>query len=180
MTHLEKAIGIEYEQPAFLYGGNDTGFMPEVIRHACAVRVSEELASHPYTMLQFSPESIMDAMQQGRSALALGSDGNLAGFAQLWQYGITETGRQILEFGSWLSFQKGLGEKILRRVVVLGGKIDPDAQIVAIVEEENEKAQTTLIRVGGKIIGTKLQPAIRTVAGEAAHMKIFDITEVTI
>lgn len=169
---------IEQEKyhPAFLYSGETVQFISEKARRFYALRVSYELALRPYTMLQFTPERILDAMRQRCSVLTIGEDGKLAGFAQLWQYGFTESGRQILEFGSWLSFQSGQGNIVLKEAVQLGKRIDPNAQIVAIVEEENARAQEILKKCGAKEIGGKFSPYIRTIEGEAAYMKIFDIT----
>lgn len=169
---------IEQEKyhPAFLYSGDAVRFIPEKMRHSYALGISNELTLHPYTMLQFTQERIVEAMEQGCSVLTIGEDGKLAGFAQLWQYGFNENGQQILEFGSWLSFQKGLGEKILIEGIKLGKQIDQNAQIVAIVEQENVRAQEVLTKCGAIEIGGKFSPYIRTVEGEAAYMKIFDVT----
>lgn len=172
MNHLEQ----EKYYPSLLYSGDAVRYLAEEIKLSCALCVNEALALHPHTMLQFTPGQIVDAMEHGCSVLAIGENGQLAGFAQLWQYGFNQNGQQILEFGSWLSFQKGLGEKILKEAVILGKKVDPQAQLIAIVEEENSRAQEILQKNGALEIGGKFSPYIRTVQGEAAFMKIFDIT----
>lgn len=166
----------EKQHPPLLYSGDAVRFIPEKIRQACALGVSDALALHPYTMLQFTQERIAEVMEQGCSVIAIGEDGQLAGFAQLWQYGFNENGQQILEFGSWLSFQNGQGQRILLEGLKLGKLIDPEAQIIAIVEEENTRAQEILKKCGATETGGKFSPYIRTVEGEAAFMKIFDIT----
>ncbi len=169
------------EQELTIFSGSVGAYhISQDVKLGCALKVSEELTNHPNTMLQFTPDEILESIKKGWAVLALDGNMKLAGSARLWQYGFNEDGQQILEFGSWLSFIKGqgLGEKILKETVGLGKIIDPKAQIVAIVEKENKRAQEILDKVGGKIIGTKLQPAIRTVEGEDASMIIYDITNV--
>ena len=180
MGYLEQGQNLEQDaQHTFLYTGVDIiRFVPEEIRQICAFGVSDALANHPYTMLQFTPNQIFESIENGRAVVALEENLTFVGFAQLWQYGFTEGGRQITEFGSWLSFQKGQGETILREGIKLGKRIDPEAQIVAIVEENNIRAQDILLGCGGKEIGGKFSPYIRTVEGKAAYMKIYDITTV--
>ncbi len=178
MGYLEQGHHLE-KQPGntFLYAGADVvHFVPEKIRQICAFGVGDALALHPYTMLQFSPGQIADAMEHGCSVIAIGEGGKLAGFAQLWQYGFNENGQQILEFGSWLSFQSGQGKRILLEGVKLGKQIDPEAQIIAVVEKNNIGAQLVLQRCGAIEIGQKFSPVIKTAEGIPALMKIFDVT----
>lgn len=162
-------------QLTFLITGNAANFLPEEVSIACAYKVSEALMGHSNTMLQYQPAEILDSIKKGWAVMALGEDLQPVGFAQFWQYGFNEDGQQILEFGSWLSFKDGVGEKVLKEAICLGKKINPHAQLVAIVEEENLKAQDILKKVGAEEIGSKFSPIIRTVEGEAAFMKIFDI-----
>lgn len=178
---LDSTINMEVvqnEQLTFLIPGNVARFLPEGVKQACAFKVSEALAGHPFTMLQFSPDEIVGSINRGCAVVALGEELEPVGFAQLWQYGFNEDGQQILEFGSWLSFRKGCGERLLMEAICLGKKINPTAQLVAIVEEENLKAQGILRKVGAEEIGAKFSPVIRTVEGEAACMRIFDITNI--
>lgn len=181
MVHLEQERKqIEHQPLTILVPGHAASFAPEGVKLAGALKVSEALSGHPNTMLQFTPDQILESIDSGWSVLALGENLELVGFAQVWQYGFNEGGQQILEFGSWLSFRNGCGEKLLKATACLGKKINPTAQIVAIVEQDNLKAQEILVEVGAEEIGSKFSPVIRTVEGEAAFMKIFDITEVNI
>lgn len=176
----ENMVFIEQENKidelTYLVPGVAATYLPEGVKEACGLKVSGCLSEHPNTMLQFSADQIIESIQKGTAVVAVGEEYELLGFAQLWQYGFNEDGQQILEFGSWLSFRNGCGEKLLYEAVCLGRKINPAAQIVAIVEEENLKAQTILQKVGAEEIGSKFSPVIRTVVGEAAFMKIYDIT----
>lgn len=178
MLQLEQRTNQIIEGSAFLISGSAAVFVPKYIRWAAAVKVSRALVEYPNTMLQFTPIQLMESINKGLAVLAFAAGMKLVGFGQLWQYGFNENGQQILEFGSWLSFKKGLGEKILKEAILLGKKINPKALLVAIVEEENLKAQSILVKAGAEEIGGKFSPAIRTVEGEAAFMKIFDITKV--
>lgn len=169
------------EQELTIFSGSIAAYhIPERVKLACAQTISEKLTKYPHTMLQFTPEQILESIDEGRSVLVLDENLELAGFARLWQYGFNDDGQQILEFGSWLNLTKepGLGEKLLKEAVQLGRIIDPQAQIVAIVEYYNLRAIEVLCKAGAQEIGTKFQPTIRTVKGEAAFMRIFDITNV--
>lgn len=152
--------------------------LPEAVKSACATWVSQELAEYPHTMLQFTLAQILESIDRGLAVVALGPTQQPVGFAQFWQYGFNEHGQQILEFGSWVSFKKGsgIGTRILQEAIDLGKKIDPTEQLIAIVEEENLQAQAILKKVGAEEIGSKFSPVIKTVEGEAAVMKVFDIT----
>ena len=166
------------QQLTFLVPGDAASLVPEAVKLACATKTNQALAAHPNTMLHFTPEQIVASINEGRAVLALGEKLEPVGFAQLWQYGFNEDGQQILEFGSWLSFRRGCGEKLLKEAVCLGKKRNPTAQIVAIVEKTNLEAQAILNKAGAIEIGEKFSPVIRTIEGEAAFMKIFDITKV--
>lgn len=178
MLYLEQEnnqIGKD-KQLSFLVSGSDASLVPEKIKWASAKKVSQALSDYPNTMLQFTPDQLVDSIDEGRVVMAFGKGMKMVGFAQFWQYGFNEDGQQIFEFGSWLSFGKGCGEKVLKGAIRLGKKINPKSQLIAIVKKENAKAQSILIKVGAKEIGSKFSPAVRTVEGEAAFMKIFDIT----
>ncbi len=179
MVYLEQEKNQIKKQLTFLISGSVATYIPERVKLACALKISESLSQYPNTMLQFTPDQILDSINKGWSVIALGAKLKAVGFAQLWQYGFNEDGQQILEFGSWLSFRKGWGTKIFKEAICLGKEINPAAQIVAIVEQENLKAQAILMKAGASEIGSKFSPAIKTVEGEAAFMKIFDITQVT-
>lgn len=166
------------EESPIILPGVSVAYLPERVKLAGAFKVSNALAEHPFTMLPYSPEQILESMDQGRSVIALGKGLEVVGFAQIWKYGLNEDGQQILEFGSWLSFGGGCGEGLLLEAVCLGKRINPTAQIVAIVEQENIKARAILSRIGAEEIGSKFSPAIRTVEGESAFMKIFDVTTI--
>src|SRR3989338_4356147 len=70
-------------------------------------QVSKGLALHPYTMVQFKLNQIIEAMNAARTILCLDKGGNLLSFGQIWHYGQNSQGQKMQEFGSWLSFKKG-------------------------------------------------------------------------
>lgn len=177
MVFVEQENKIQ-DQLTFFIPGAAATYLPEGVIQASALKVSQALIEHPNTMLQFTPEQLVDSINKGWAVLALGEKLEPVGFAQLWQYGFNEGGQQVLEFGSWLSLRKGCGEKLLYEAVCLGRKINPTAQIIAIIERENSPAQTILQKTGAEEIGNKFSPVIRTVEGEAALMKVFDITRI--
>lgn len=143
-----------------------------------ATKVSEGLALHPYTMVQFSPFQLVEVMKMGQAILCLDENGNLLSFGQIWHYGETLQGQAIKEFGSWLSFQKGgFGVLVLKAARDLHAFLYPGSKFVAIVEIENKKAQ----KVIKGLLKVKSEPTyskfLRTKNGKSALMKMYDITK---
>lgn len=164
-------------KPAEILVGTQVAKIPEGKLYQYASSVSSSLATHPHTMLQFFPETILEHMKKGQTILTVSSQMDLLAFAQLWKYGVGVAGNPIYEFGSWLSFAKGgYGKQVLLEAPSLGKSLDPNAQVVAIVEEENAKAQGIILGVGGKKINMCNSPVIKSPSGEPAQMKVFDIT----
>lgn len=166
------------ESSILILTGFNAGLLPANLLEKNTQKISSELAKHPNTMLQYTEAELIKSINEGRSILALGKSNKLIGYGQLWEYGINSEGNQIFEFGSWLSFKPGVGSRILIEAAKLGKKLNPKAQLVAITEEENLKAQQIILKAGGLEIGSKFSPVIRTVEGEAASMKIFDISQI--
>lgn len=129
-------------------------------------------------MLQYSPTDILKAMMEGRAVVATDSNSNeLLGFAQLWKYGVTPERKDIYEFGSWLSFAKRTGRWVLTAGTLLGSQIDSSAQVIAIVEHSNARAQETITRVGGIFLNSAISDKLVTKEGLPAPIKIFDISK---
>lgn len=146
-----------------------------------AQRVSHELSQRPNTMLQYTPENIYRAMLEGRTVVAtdLYNDQLLA-FAQLWKYGVNSNGKDIYEFGSWLSFSRGGGRQVLTAGSMLGHQIDSSAQVIAIVEHSNARAQQTITQVGGIFLHSAISEKLVTKAGTPAPIKIYDVSNSTV
>ncbi len=142
-----------------------------------ANQISQGLSVHPYTMVQFSPNQIVEAMNDGRTILCLDNKGNLLAFGQIWHYGQNSTGQEIKEFGSWLSFKPGgFGVLILKSARDLHLDLYPGSQLIAIVELENKKAQKVIegmLRVKSKPTYSKF---LKTKNNKPALMKMYDIT----
>ena len=151
--------------------------LPQVKLLEYGFQVSKGLAAHPYTMVQFNPNQIVEAMNQGRTILYLDKKGDLLAFGQIWHYGQSSTGQEIKEFGSWMSFKKGgFGVSVLKAVRDLHFHLYPLSQLVAIVELDNKKAQKIiedLLRVKSK---STLSKFLKTKDGKPALMRIYDIT----
>lgn len=162
--------------------GEAVGLHPSLRLASYADQISEKLAANPNTMLQYSPIQILHSMMEGRAVVVTDLETNkLLAFAQIWKYGETGAGKNIYEFGSWLSFKEkneknGEGQLALNAGMILGRLIDPEAQIIAIVESKNVKAQKIITGVGGIEIEGKFSPVLRTVEGEPAWMKRYDIS----
>lgn len=162
-----------------ILSGQEVLRLPEQLIEAYAKKISKELGTHPYTMLQYPPEELVANMQNGQAIVALTSVMKLAGFAQLWRIEPDRDKKSRLEFGSWMSFDHyHVGEPILRAGSALGKTIDPDAQIVALVESENQRAIDVITNTGGRQVGGIVSCSITTPQGIPAHMKVFDISHI--
>lgn len=159
--------------------GEDVKQLPQDRLLEYADQVSQGLTAHPYTMVQFNPMQIMEAMNAARTILCLDKEGNLLAFGQIWHYGQSAKGQQIKEFGSWMSFKKGgFGVLVLKQVRELHADLYPGSQLVAIVELENKKAQELI----EELLRVKSQPTyskfLKTKNGQPALMKMYDITKI--
>ena len=142
-----------------------------------AQQLSEKLSEFPCKMLQYNPEQLLKSMEEGRAVVVTNLDtGRLEAFAQIWKYGISEKGQDIYEFGSWLGFEKGRRKLALAAGIKLGEILYPNAQLIAVVEQNNLEAQNIIQSFGGIEIPGKYSPVLRNVKGEPAWMKRYDIT----
>lgn len=105
--------------------------------------ISGALAKHISTMVQFTPDKLLEAMGQGRAVLCLGVEEDLLGFGQIWPYK-----QKSYEFGSWLSFKRGAGKVVLAAARDLGLDLFPGTQLLALVEPENMGAQRVIEKMG--------------------------------
>lgn len=144
-----------------------------------AERISLELKTHPHTMLQYNPFELLQSMREGRFIFCVDQQNRsqLLASGQLWIYDQDpSTGQDIYEFGSWLSFEKGgYGKEILLASQSLIKVINPRAQLIAIVEEQNIRAQNLIEILGGIKIGEKYSTELKKPGGLSAFMYIYDI-----
>lgn len=156
--------------------GEDVKQLPQNKLLEYAYQVSKGLAAHPYTMVQFNPNQIVEAMNEGRTILCLDQRGNLLACGQIWHWGQSRTGQEIKEFGSWMSFKRGFGVLILKSARSLHLGLYPDSKLIAIVELENKKAQ----KIIEELLRAKSEPTyskfLKTKEGNPALMKMYDIT----
>lgn len=140
-------------------------------------KVSKQLTLFPFTMLKFSPRQLRRSIKKGRVILSLKKN-KLVAFGQIWYYGKNPKGQKVYEFGSWLSFEKsGYGRAILLSAKDLIEEISPGAQLIAIVESNNLRAQKIIEDLGGVKIGNKYSERLKTQSGLPAYMAIFDISK---
>jgi len=171
-----------------MLSGDAVKQLPDIIKAGIAEFICQRLLleAHVYTMLPFTKDELMYNMENGMTIVAFTQKAHLAGFGQVWplnrfwRSGVNLQGQKIIESGTWFSFRggEGIGEKIMKETVKLGRSIDPNAQIVAIIEEGNEKAQRLPEKNGAEKIGFKFSPIIPNQSGNAAFMHVYDITNV--
>lgn len=140
-----------------------------------AVEVSTKLEQYPCKMLQYSPQRIFEAMMKSNTVVVT-RGGRLQAFGQIWEYGEDKEGRKIREFGSLLA-EPGFGKYAVMGGIRLHTIKHPDDQLIAVVEENNIPAQKIMSKFGGMEIEGKFSPVLRTVEGEPAWMKRFDMTQ---
>lgn len=159
--------------------GEEVAELPERKLNLFAQLVSTELTRHPLTMIQFSPSELLQAMREGRAVLYLDDKEDPEGFAQIWDLEQNPNGQRVLEFGSWVSLVEGegLGSIVLDAGRQLASRLDPHAQLLALVEPENAKAQRVITKVGGIYTGMGPSTGLRTPGGAPLDMMVFDITK---
>lgn len=180
---------------ASVFRGKGVLWLPQQQQMSFAEQVSSRLAEKPNTMLQWTPEQLFLAMQEGRTALLTSSTdtGQLLGFAQVWEYQYDlfryihapegnfrpGTKRKVLEVGSWLSMAprgSGMGFRVFGEAIHAGQHYDPEALQIAIIEQGNDRAQKVMEDLGGVKIGQKPSPVLQDLAGHPARMYIYDVT----
>lgn len=158
---------------SLIFAGERVNLLPEVLLRLYSSRISYELSKHPSTMLQYSSGELYESMKGSRSVVAINeSTEDLLGFGQIWPYA-----DKVWEFGSWISYIPGIGRPILFAGSLTGHEVDPKAQIIAIVEESNNKAQKSIIKSGGVLIGSKYSDKLINPGNlEPAEMNIYDMS----
>src|SRR5258708_2482351 len=123
-------------------------------------------------MIQYSQVVILKAIYEGRAVICLSnSKKQLYAFGQLWYYGKDSSDVDVYEFGSWLSFKKGFGKKVLEAGINLADETYPNSKLIAILESNNKKAQAIIQEAGGVLYGYKDSEYIRKQDGVPAFMK---------
>lgn len=184
------------------FSGKQVLQLPEVVRRSYVGQIVEKLASKPNTMLQWPAEELLTSMEEGRSALIVDQvTRQLLAFSQVWPYqydlklylrpesrDFFDHAKQVLEVGTWLSFARensipgvaprGYGRRVLQEAVAAGRAYDSQALSIAIVEQNNVRAQGIILDLGGRYIGEKISPTIRDANGTSAEMRIFDVSDI--
>lgn len=150
-------------------------------------QVSELLAQHSSSMLQFSPDQIRGFVISGRGILLADPQNQtqLAAFAKLYEWpGHTEENRRLFELGSWIVPQKqrgkGYGEEVLMQTVKRGKQIDPNCQIIAVAEHTNHASQGLMIKKGGIVLPREQWPSNLEIVLQdgTANVVVIDLTNV--
>lgn len=158
---------------SLILAGADVCLLSETLLRSYTDKISQKLAKHKNTMIQYLSEQLYKAMMENRAIVAIDITTNdLIGFGQLWDY---EKGKK--EFGSWISYVPGIGKPVLMAGSSLGYETDPNAQIIAIVEQSNLAPQTSIRNIGGVQIGHKTSDRVFNQNSlQPAQMEIFDIS----
>lgn len=173
MIESFKSKNLESLSKSLIFAGAQINLLPETLSQSYSVKISDKLSKHPNTMLQYSPGELYKAMMEDRAVVAINETNNqLMGFAQLWKYS-----PGVWEFGSWISFVSGIGKPILLAGSLVGYQIDPEAQIIAIVEKSNKPAKKSIENMGWKWIGQKYSNQLVNPGSlQPASMDIYDVS----
>ncbi len=183
---LEKKV-LKGEEVTSLYAGASVRKIGYIQLVALVKQVHKELKKHPHKMLQYSSAELLESIYEGRAAYIRGEDRRLLAFAQVWPYipekdeqyypgyGLSQE-KEVFEVGSWLSFERGgYGRRVLEAVVTMWRKQYPQAHVISIIEEDNERAEKIIIGIRGKQIGVKRTFRVSDKQGNQARMKIFEM-----
>jgi len=173
MIEINKQYNNSDSTSNVVLAGSEVCLLPATLLRTYAEQISQKLATHPSTMIQYSPEFLINAMLSYKSVVAFnGETDQLVGFGQLWKYE-----EKVLEFGSWLALVKGVGKDIIVAGSKLSQKIEPNNNVIAIVEHSNKIPQICIERLGGKYLRTKTSPRVYNRNSlQPAIMKIYDIS----
>ena len=160
----------------------DVMCLPQARKLQVATQVSQLLALHPETMLQFKPEDLVEKFMNIGDAVVIWDNNadKLIGFAKNFPWpGVNEFGHQVYEFGSWAVAPEyegnGFGYHLAILALNSAKAKDPKAQLVAVCSVDNPKAITMLKRLGAKEAPKPQNLQILLGEGKAA-VQIIDMT----
>jgi len=143
-------------------------------------QVSAALGRHVSTMLQYSSDEIVKMIDEGRAVVALNENDDLDGFAQLSPWYDEDEQIGAIEFRGWLSMRPGVGTKLLKGAVELSRERYPGVGVYAVVEENNQRAQSIMLAAGGQEVTRPDAIKVILKAGEEpAPVKTYDITNLS-
>lgn len=144
-------LNTELSEKSTILAGRQLSLLSYGQKVKYALQISGIVKSNPRTMLYVNWEEIIISMDQGKSIIALNiNDQSFAGYGRLYQWEGTNThGEIVYEFRTWISGKRGVGTKILFSAIKLGQEINKDAQLIAIVAQENLKPRAIIHKAGG-------------------------------
>lgn len=135
-------------------------------------QISQALTSHQVTMLQYTPEQLVEIMREERAVVIIDpmDQGRCWAFAQISPWTETDgNGGNIVkavEFRSWKSWQSKQGAVALQGAVRLSAIRYPGIPLYAVVEANNTKAREILLESGAEIVSMPSSMRVELKAGE--------------
>ena len=151
------------------------------------MQVTQELALHPDTMLQFSATQIWEFIESGMGILIPHPHNptELAAFAKLYQWpGHNQQGKILYEFGSWVVPAKHqnqeFGKNVLHKIVQQGKYVTPDCQIIGVTEHLNTKPIAVMSQAGGISLAKDQWPSNLKIklGGGKAQVVVIDVSNI--
>lgn len=170
-----------------LYSGLDSLKIQKINRIRLARQVHQLLALYPGTMLINTLEEIVDFMNNGQVVMLVNRKNlnGLIAYARLYPWpDVSQHGQRLFEFRSWIVkptfLNQGYGAYILHQTVALAKGLDLNAQIVAVVEKNSQRALKILEAAGGKFLNRQKWPSNLKILlqGGAALVEVIDITNI--
>jgi hypothetical protein len=131
-----------------MYSGLELKSLPEYLKQRFSQQVSDLLALHKATMLQFEPLEIAKILNESRAVVAT-EQGEVCAFIQIFPW--TQSGSvDVLELRSWLSIRQQAGLGVLKAALELCAEQFKGIPVYGSVAYDNIHAQEKLLSVGGK------------------------------
>lgn len=170
-----------------LLSGLDSTKLKKTDQVRLARQVRQLLILYPKTMLIDTPEEIIGFMNNGQAVMLVNtkSPNELIAYARIHPWpGVNQYGQRLFEFRSWIVkpafLNQGYGAYALHQAVALAKGLDLNAQIVAVVEKNSQRAFEVLQAAGGKALGKQQWPGnLRILLQQGTALtEVIDITEI--
>lgn len=166
-----------------IFTANELSEIPHAQLVGYGYQVSQALAYHRETMLQYTEEQLVEIMREGRAVIVVNPEDHdkCWAFAQISPWTQTDNNGKIVEkaveFRSWTSRKPNQGVRALIGAVALSAIRYPGVPLYAVVEFNNVKAQKILTEAGAQTVPMPSSMNVELKAGEKpAEVITFDLS----
>lgn len=177
-----KEMGKAYEQSfeTEVLMGEQLKQLPEKRKLGLGQQVSELIAEHKATMLQYTAQQVEEIMNESRAVVVINSSRNsMCAFAQLSPWCDSSGKVMATEFRSWISNRHGGGLPALRGAVKLNQEKYPGVSMYSVIEENNRRAQRIVMQAGAEEVPMPNSIKVILKAGDQpAPVRTYDLTKI--